>query len=419
MLYDVVVIGAGASGLMAAITAAKADAKVLVVEGLSEYGKKITMTGNGKCNLTNDAAGDISHYHTDNEELLKGILSEVTPEALLEEFNSLGLLCREKNGYWYPYHENAGLVRDLLGQRLYDYGGQIETGRFLTGITSLLPSRDPEYDAGYRFAVGGYITRKCIIATGSLAGRVFPGDDNEFYRLLNHPSSIPFIPYVPSLCKCYVSDEEKKRISYLKGLRVKGKVTLLTDNEEVKDDYGEIQFTEDALSGIVVFNLSGYASEAIGEGKACSLKLDLLPEYSLEEMKSILEKRYAEGLRYAKALLGGIFSDKLLNLLCKENGIDPSVKKNDLDIDSALNVIRLAKAYKFDIAGTAGFKDAQVARGGVPLSDMTPELMHKRFHEIYICGEVLNVDGECGGFNLHFAFASGIIAGRSAAKKAL
>ncbi len=417
-MVDVVVIGAGASGLMAAIAAAKEGASVTVLEALPEYGKKITLTGNGKCNLTNRDAGDVGHYHTDDPEKLSRILEKMPPDALISEFDSLGLLCREKNGYYYPYHENAALVRELLGKRLYDLGGRIETGRFITATTSLANSRDPEYSIGYRYVVRGECYRTCIIASGSPAGRLLNVSDEEFCKNLDHPGSIPYIPFLPALCKCYVAWEDLNRVSALKGLRMKGAVTLLIDGKESEKSYGEIQFTDKALSGIVVFQVSGSASKALSEGKECKLSLDLLPEYSMEDVEKMINRRIASHLTYPAALLGGIFPDKLLQLFCKEADIDLSVKKKALSEEKALEVFRMAKNFIFTIDHTGDFKEAQVARGGVPLSDVTDELEHKTYESIYLCGEVLNVDGECGGFNLHFAFSSGLLAGKNAAIRA-
>jgi len=423
-MYDVIVIGGGASGLMAAIQAAKEGASVKVIDALPEYGKKITVTGNGKCNLTNKEAGFVSHYHTDDTEKLKGILEKITPEVLIREFNALGLICREKNGYYYPYHENAALVRDLLGQRVYDFGGKIETGNFCCSITSALPGRDPEYDAGYHYFVHGDSCRTVIVATGSMAGGLMRMGEKEFMQFLDHPTPFTYLPYKPALTKCYVADTDKPRLDALKGLRMKGKVSLIVDDAEVEQDYGEIQFTKDALSGIVVFQVSGSAAQALEENQKVQLKLDLLPEYSLEALENMLESRQKSGLTYAKSLLGGIFPEQLLSLLCKEVGVDLSLKKQPLSIEKAMDVLRLAKTFTFAIAHTGDLRESQVSRGGILLSHVSKKLQYfdgekeQNPTDIFVCGEVLNVDGDCGGFNLHFAFASGIIAGRNAARRA-
>lgn len=423
-MYDVIVIGGGASGLMAAIQAAKEGASVKVIDALPEYGKKITVTGNGKCNLTNKEAGIVSHYHTDDTEKLKSVLEEITPEVLIREFNALGLICREKNGYYYPYHENAALVRDLLGQRVYDFGGKIETGNFCRSITSALPGRDPEYEAGYHYFVHGDSCRTVIVATGSMAGGLMRMDEKEFMQFLNLSTSFAYLPYKPALTKCYVADTDKPRLDALKGLRMKGKVSLIVDDAEVERDYGEIQFTKDALSGIVVFQVSGSAAQALEENQKVQLKLDLLPEYSLEALETMLESRQKSGLTYAKSLLGGIFPEQLLSLLCKEVGVDLSLKKQPLSIEKAMDVLRLAKTFTFAIAHTGDLRESQVSRGGISLSHVSKELQYfdgengQNPTDIFVCGEVLNVDGDCGGFNLHFAFASGIIAGRNAARRA-
>ncbi len=406
--YSILIIGAGASGLVAAISALEAGLDVCVLEADDKAASKLYATGNGKCNFTHKDI-QASDYHTDTPEILAGILKRYPTEVILSRFHDLGLTYREKNGYYYPYSEQAGALISLLVMRVHELGGTIRTG---------LPVETVERTAKGDFLVNckgeRFSCRRVILATGSRAGDFTSGDP---YAPPYHLGLWMEKP-LPALVKVQCSDPYCARLG---GVRATAGVSLFLD--EWKDrqpeatEYGEVQFTDQGLSGIVIFQLSGMVAEADAAGRASYITLDLCPELScgdLEDHLADLQTHFANRKMYE--ILLGMLHAKLCDVVCDICGVSSKDTIGDLGADQLSLLAQTMKQMVFHVKRTAPLKSAQVARGGVLLSQLDGNLEVKDIPGCYLCGEVLNVDGPCGGYNLHWAWASGMTAGIAVAK---
>lgn len=407
-MYDILVIGGGASGLMAAFAAARRaekngkKLKITVLEKNSRVGKKLLMTGNGRCNLTNVHAGS-EHYHGDTE-AAAAVLKQYSPNAVVDVFRSMGLLCRELDeGRVYPYSLQASSVLNILRRNLELAG--VET------ICDFSVQRIENIPGGFAAvsetsAVHG---RRVILATG---GKACPqsGSDGDGFELL-HPFQHSVTKLFPGLVQIRT---DPKRVRPLKGIRCMAEVTLKAGDRPLKTVKGEVQFTENSLSGICIFELSRYVGESAA--KSLEISLDLAPDYEEGELLRLLsEQARMCGDLPASQLTEGIFHKNLGAEVTKSALGGVSVPAGSLTGQDIQNLVKVVKHFSFPVQGTLSWQNAQVTAGGVPLAETDTGLQSKFCKGIHLCGELLNVDGDCGGFNLHWAWASGITAGEAAA----
>ena len=355
---QILIIGAGPSGMTAALSAAREGCACFVVEHNDAAGKKLALTGNGRCNYTNTDISPV-HYHQGSGEdgFIKKLLEAFSYEDCISFFEGIGIEPEIKryrfddHGYVYPEGENAAAFRDRL------YGACLEEGvvfKFGLGGEDIgleykdISDGQPD-QPGHSGRSGRRFTSRlgdfdaCIIATGSNA---YPmtGSDNSIYPVLMH-FGIKFNRFYPALCALFSKDEHLRE---LKGRRIETGVVLKIDGEPVMEERGEIQFNEHSISGIPVMQLSGYAAIMLSQGRKCSLMID---------------------------------------------------------------------GREYPVHRTAGFDRSQCCSGGVDLDWICPETMESRSVKgLYFCGDILDVYGDCGGFNLHLSFASGYTAGKSAAE---
>ncbi|WP_444644756.1 NAD(P)/FAD-dependent oxidoreductase [Caproiciproducens sp. R1] len=410
---DIAVIGGGASGLMAAAAAAEECgrrhiyAKTAVLEANPRVGKKLLATGNGRCNLTNRNAG-IAHYHGDTG-LAAPILNACPPQEIIDRFLSFGLLCRELDeGRVYPNSLQASAVLDVLRLQLERL--KVET------VCDFPVAAVRKSASGFEIssASGQIHAKRLILACG---GKAYPqlGSDGSGYQIassLGHSVTKMF----PSLVQVKT---DPRRAKPLKGARSAAAATLLFNGEPVKTVSGEVQFTENGLSGICIFELSRLVGEA-GTGGKTEISLDLLPEYSVQQILSMLKDR-KEALEVLPA--GDLLSGCVHKLVGREvvRAALSRVPERAAQLKQAelVSVASRVKDFRFDVLGTLSWKDAQVTAGGVPLGETDENLQSKPCPGLYLAGELLNIDGDCGGFNLHWAWSSGITAGSAAARSLL
>lgn len=388
MKVDVAIIGGGASGIIAAIFAARGGAKTAILEKNPRIGKKILSTGNGRCNFTNS---DISTKNY-NSDFVQCALEKFSSKDTVEFFEELGLLSKEEaEGRIYPLSGQATAVLDVL---------RLELERLKVQILSEFDAADITKN-GDSFAIKSQKGDVChaksvIVATGGMAAPK-TGSDGSGYKLLKklgHTAG----KLVPALVQI-------KTTRGIQGVRAQGRVTL----ENGKSAVGEIQFTNNGLSGIPVFGLAKYA------GAGQSVSLDMLPDYTLDEVVSILKKRPAQTM---ETYLIGVLNKTLAQVLLKECNISPLSRKSETLSDSEIRIIaEKIKNWKFEISGIMPWDNAQVTSGGIDLSLVNPETMESKIvKNLYITGELLDIDGDCGGFNLQWAWSSGAVAGGEAAK---
>ncbi len=394
MSKKIVVIGGGASGFMAAITAAKAGASVTILEQNSKLGKKILSTGNGKCNLSNLNQQKDCYRSTENEFPYR-ILDKFTVEDTICFFHEIGIYTKNKNGYLYPYSEQASSVVEVLEMEARRLKIKLKTQEKVQRIEPLSDGFLVHTESWK------YPCDRVIVCCGSSAS-VIEGSDGSGYELaktLGH-SIVKPLPALTGL------KGVGSQFSKWAGVRVDAKISLLVDGEMVVSQRGEVQLTDYGISGIPVFQVSRYASRAVDEGKTVTALLDFLPDLSFIEGIELLNVRQKNRPnKTLKELLTGLFPGKLTDVLLN--------KVNTLE-DLTQNI----KKYEIKIKGTLDLDHAQVCTGGITCKEIDGETMEsKLIPGIYFCGEIVDVDGTCGGYNLQWAWSSGYAAGCAAAEE--
>ncbi len=393
-MYDVLIIGAGASGLLAGIFSKNKNNKVLIVERYDKPARKILVSGNGRCNYWNEDL-DLKYFHSSNRDFLENVITEENKKDVLNLFKSLGLEPFIKNGYYYPYNMQAVTIKNLLLKELKRKGVLIEYNFDVGKVT-----KEKEY---FRVFSNGkeFLAKKVILAVGSNA---YYKEENIFYKLLREMGH-NLIPTLPSLVQLKSSDTYLKE---LKGIRCNVGVGLLVDDELIKYQEGELLFADYGLSGICIFNLSREASIALKRNKKVEVSINFinnLEDNYLESRKEIIHDNLIE-------FLEGLLNEKVIRAIL--NDLNLEKKYDDLtDIEKKKLTSRLTD-FRVNISGTKDFNDAQVSSGGVDTNEIDPLTMESLIvKDLYIIGELLDVDGDCGGYNLGFGWISGMIAGRS------
>ena len=405
MKTEIAVIGGGASGLMAAITAKKSGKEVIILERKDRILKKVLITGNGRCNITNVNA-NISNYFGKNISSVENILNRFTPQDTMDFFNELGIVCNEENrGKVYPLSGQASSVVDALRFEAEKLGIKIETEFYVRKI---------EKD-GFKFRIYSEDKKKIeagrvILAAG---GQSYPelgsnGSGFELAKELGH-SVTKLSPSIVQL------KTEKNQVKGLQGIKTDVAVTAYGDNKKICTYDGELLFTDYGISGNVVFNISF----VMPLYKNVEFEIDFMEKFDYNELYEMLKerKRILSHLTMEN-YFNGMINKKLGQFLSKVSGIEklskPVKDLNDSDIRKLCTVL---KKYRVKILETTGFKNAQVTAGGVSLDEVNTETLESKIVKgLYFSGEVLDVYGECGGFNLQWAWASGYIAGENSAK---
>lgn len=402
------IIGAGASGLAAAVTLKRAcpQMDVVLVEKLAEPGRKILATGNGRCNLSNTDIS-VSCYHGDSS-LIYTVLNGFQTEDCLDFFHSLGLLTLEEEGRLYPLSMNAATVRNVLLEEVARLGITVEHD-FPAG--SVDPGFTVTDKSGERTLHADFV----LLALGGKADAAH-GTDGDGYPMLKR-LGIRYAPISPALTALKTDD----RIRPLKGLRFRGSATLLDGHGTlIGKEEGELQFTENGLSGIPAFQLSGDAA-VLTKTQPLTALLDFCPNLPDLAVLDYLQDRMMHGAPDEPVLhlLTGLLQEKLARFLLGEVGMAADTPVHRLNTQDLASLAEVIKGCRLTVTGTKSFKDAQVTRGGVPAEELVEgTLESNRVPNLWFAGELLNVDGACGGYNLHFAWGSGILAAKEIAQRA-
>ena len=390
---DVVVIGAGASGLSAAYHIAKTTggkAVIYVLEHKDKPAKKILASGNGRCNFTNDVI-DKESFRGHNPCFAYNLVKKYDKEWLISFFRELGIVHTCINGYYYPHSLQAATVGSSFISALNRYNVHLITGAHADNIyysdeRYIVTANDVKYSAAY-----------VVLALGGKSYTPL-GADGSGYKLaknMGHKVTDTF----PALCGLVLKGINFKRAS---GVRAKGNVKLIRQNKIISESSGELQFTDYGLSGIPVFQISRYAADIINSGASCELRADIVPDYREDELFDIIsEIIHNNPERTFASVLNAFIPIKLSEVLIHDLNI-----KNVHDMCSGIKNIYLT------VKDTMSFDKAQVTAGGVDVCEIENDTMQSKFcNRLYITGELLDIDGNCGGYNLHFAFASGACAG--------
>ncbi|MBQ4382834.1 MAG: aminoacetone oxidase family FAD-binding enzyme [Oscillospiraceae bacterium] len=394
------VIGGGAAGLMAALTASERGAAVTVFERQARVARKLMATGNGRCNLSNTDMRP-ERYHGDRA-FAERVFETFSQRDTLELFHSLGLVTvEEPGGRLYPLSDSAASVADTLRLRCLAQGVDFRTG---TAVRALKR-------AGSGFAIitdeGSETFPRVLVACGGCAGAWLGGvsDGYELLCSLGHRRTKLF----PSLVQLKT---DAAPIRGLKGIRCDAGVTLLRGDSVIAQSAGEVQFTEYGVSGPAVFDVSRAASV---QGGGLTLTLDLVRQLEKRETVDLLmEKRDSMPALAAEDLLIGVLHNRLGRVLIKSAGVESAKAAGDVSNRELAAIAGACKAFTLPVTGTLGFDSAQVTAGGVETADFDPATMESRLVPgLFAAGEVLNVDGDCGGYNLQFAWSTGRIGGLS------
>lgn len=399
--YDVIIIGAGASGMMTAITAGRRGRTVLLLEKMARPGKKLLATGNGKCNFTNAILTESCYYG--DEKLAREVLKQFPLEKCLQFFHEIGVYPKNKNGYYYPNSGQAQSVLRLLEEELKRTGVDVKTH------TELVSVRKEKNFFWCECKDGDYLGRNLVFATGLLASPKLGSDGTAFPFI--HGFGHHMEPVLPALCGFYGKGLRFKKIS---GVRCDAFLSLEISGKQVKSERGELQLTDYGVSGIPVFQLSSPASRALHEKKDCRLHMDFLPDFTYEELMQELLYRVQRAVypTTAEFLLWGLLPEKLAIEFLYRSGLW------DIELKSPCNekVIKsLVGQIKHSVVSLERIREAefaQICTGGIKSEEINPHTLESRLCPgLYFTGEVLNVDGICGGYNLHFAWGSGYLVG--------
>lgn len=394
--YDVIIAGGGASGIFCAIKIKmmKPSLSVAILEKQQRIGKKLLATGNGRCNLTNTEINE-SLYHGSFKFAISELIEKYSPEIIINEFREMGLLTTtDSTGRVYPLSKQASSVLDVLRINLKKHNVDVITECEVLDINKSKGSFTVKTNSET------YSCRQLVISTGSKATPALGSDSKmlNIVRKSGHNSKA----LSPALCPVSVSSPYLKS---LKGIRANGTVRLITENQVLKEESGEIQFTENALSGICIFNLSGLANTR----KNTEVSISLLPDSTPEEITEILikKKNILPLNSAAEELFTGIFHKMIGIALLKECNISPAASVENISIDEIKKLSCVINDWRFRVIPSDDFSKAQVTAGGIFGKEIDMNTMESQLVKgLYFTGEIIDIYGDCGGLNLHFAFMS-------------
>lgn len=399
----IAVIGGGAAGMMAALTAAENKrAKIVLFERQGRVGRKLAATGNGRCNLSNAAAAP-SAYHGEDAGFTAAALSAFGVEETLAWFGNLGLLTvTEPGGRVYPYSDTANSVVDVLRFACEGAGIDLRLGCAVTGL------KKSKKGFTVSFEGGNLAADKVIICCGGAAGAKLGGvrDGYDLLRAMGH-SITPLRPVLVQL------KTEGGYTRALKGVRADAAITVRRRGEVTANAIGEVQFTEYGLSGPAIFEISRAALEDAG----AVVELDLMRHWTQEEVERLLCRRAAALPQLTLAdVFTGLLHNRLGRVLLQYAGFNANMPLSGLTAGAVARLAAAAKSFCHPVCGDMGFDNAQVTAGGAHTDQFDPVTMESRLvRGLYAAGEVLDIDGDCGGFNLQWAWSSGRAAGKAAA----
>ena len=409
MKHSLIIIGGGASGLTAALVANNSGIDVAIIEGSDRVGKKILTTGNGRCNISNKNINN-NRYHSDNHGFFVDTLNSFSAEDTIDFFASLGLpLVTVDGGKMFPMSMQASSVLDILRFALGEKNIPIYTNTKAKEITKtkkgfkICSSDNSIYECDkLLLAAGG----KCAPKTGS------DGSGYTLAKQLGHD----VLPQVPALVQLKLNYSKLKALS---GVKFDGYGEIFINGLSIQKDFGEILFTDYGISGPPILQLSRTAARGLSKSNKVSLKIDMLPNISYEDLTQFLIKHWSlfESRSISDSFIG-IIHKKMIPIILKEAKIEDIHKKcGGLNLKEKDAIYGLLKHWEFEVSGTNSFANAQVTAGGINTKEINPKTLESNITKnLFFAGEILDVDGDCGGFNLQWAWSSGAVAGLNASK---
>ncbi len=407
-LWDIAIVGGGASGLAAAVFCARergTGAGIALLEKAPRVGKKLLATGNGTCNITNRNAAPTNYHGAGAEAFVTPALTQFPPQACIDFFASLGVLCAPREaGREYPLCQQAGAVLDCLRLELQHLG---VTERCDTAVTAVSSKND-----GFELMLANgeaLCSRRVILSTGGAASPSLGGSSDGYVlaTALGHRKT----PLFPSIVQVRT---DTTFVRAMKGLRTDATVTFCLNGEPQCSHTGELLFTEYGISGPAVMQISrtvgDWERRKIGD---LTVKLDLLPTVDELSLLSLLSNRRALA-RTAADFLTGLLHKRIGQTVCRAVGFSLDTPMDTLTQNDIRRLVNTIKHFTLPVTGTQGLAGAQVTAGGIATADVDPRtMMSRRVPGLYLIGELLDVDGDCGGYNLHWAWASAYTAAKA------
>ena len=400
-MTDVVIIGAGASGLVTAIVSARRGKKVLILEKNNKVGKKLLATGNGKCNITNQRP-TLERFYSHNPKFIAQVFEGYGYQDIKQFFKSIGLeLIEAKEGKVFPMSLQASSVVELLACECEQLGVEIRCNVEVGQINK----EQGLYNI--KHSQGKVTTPKVVIATGHVSAPQLGGvlDGVRFAQSLGH-SIIKDFPTLVQLTSL------RKDLAQMAGVKVESRVTLKQGKQTIQKQ-GDVLFTAYGISGLAILDISRFVMEALIHSPTVKLEIDLMPKMSREQLVSLMKKSLRKKSEKPLELwLQGFINKKLIQPILEPLKL-PKLLESQVTVEHIEKIVQGLKAFTFVVNGSRGYKGAEVATGGVNTREVEAKSMEsKKQKGLYLTGEVLDVDGDRGGFNLHFAWVCGIRAGK-------
>ena len=410
-MADIIVVGGGAAGMMAAISAAELGAQTVIIEGNERLGRKLGITGKGRCNLTNNS--DMDEFMRNiprNSRFLYSAVSAFNAQDTMEYFEGLGVPLKTERGQRvFPDSDKAGDVVRALTKRITELGVRVVRDR-ATGLIV-----EDGSCSGVVCRRGKHSAKAVIVATGGMS---YPltGSDGAGYELAKQAGHSIIKPE-PSLSAFRT---EQKWVSSAEGLNLRNISMSLYDKQggkRIYEDFGELLFTADGISGPTVLSASAHIPRM--ERGRYEVRIDLKPALSEKQLDARILRDFSErrGRRFDESLRG-LLPAQLVGAAVELSGIDPRKNVDEITKEERRRLAELLKGLKLDIAGFRPIEEAIVTRGGVAVKEISPKTMESRLcRRLYFAGEVIDVDGYTGGFNLQIAFSTGRAAGIAAVEE--
>ncbi len=401
-MYDLVVIGGGAAGMMGAIAAAENGGRVLLIEKNANLGKKVLATGNGRCNISNRNINE-KRYHGSVSRLFNDVYSKLDIDQTEKFFGSLGVeLKEENNGRLFPTTDKASTVVEAMRLRLEALDVKVCSGFAVKDIT---------HEGSWKTVLADgkeIMSRALLLATGGKAAHTLgsSGDGLFWAMKLGHKPT-------PIFAALVAMETEEEFVKNVMGVKLGVIASSFVDGVERRSQKGDMLFTHYGVSGPAVMGLAGSLSPYIGEAKT-TLTINLLPEYDTRYLDSFLQQSFANS---PKKQLGSILSELLPLKLAKECvSLLRLAERNVSEISKTerKSIVDLLQHFPLTVRKVRPLKEAQVTSGGIPVDEVTAQLESRVHSGLYFAGEILDIDGDSGGYNLQWAWSSGYIAGKAA-----
>lgn len=413
IVYDTAVIGAGASGLLAAIAAARSGVRVILLEHMDQAAKKLLATGNGKCNYTN-ADQTLDHYYCEEPDFLRQVFEKFSYQDTIRFFEELGIRPLQKNGTCiYPESEQAASVKSVLLAETE----RLHIPLLLSAGIRAIHKRNLQHGMfEIETKENRIYSRTCILAAGGKAAKKTGSDGSGYIyaRQMGHTIREP----QPALA-ALLADYKDWRLPA--GMRISCTASLYVEGKMLARERGELQVTDYGISGIVIFQFSRIAAMALAENRQVQVFLDFKPDLSERKLTGYLTERFSSIFHRDQSMEAGLIGflpDQLIPLLLKRAGIRVSQAGRNCSVKQTERLTRQMKNYTVRITGSRGFDFAQATAGGVPVQEIHANSMESgKVPGFYFAGEIVDVDAKCGGYNLQWAWSSGFVAGKSAAER--